>query len=70
MEKGKYSMVIGGVVVSVLGTLLVTGLGFSDSCSNELIAKVMPLLPAVVGGGISYVGRIRQGDVNALGFKK
>ncbi len=70
MDQKKYSLVIGGVIVSVLGTVLVTAFGFTDSCSSEIISKIMPWIPAVIGGGMSYIGRIRIGDVTPLGFKK
>lgn len=68
MEKNKYSLVIGGVLVSVLGSLLVA-FGLTESCSSEIVAKIMPLLPVIVGGGMSYVGRQRLGGVTPLGFK-
>ncbi len=66
----KYSLVIGGVLVSVLGAIFINVFGFSDVCSNEIVAKIIPLLPVVVGGTMSYVGRVRQGDVKLSGFKK
>lgn len=65
----KFSLTIGGIIVAVGGSLLVQ-FGFTDGCSSEILAKIMPLLPVVVGGGMSYVGRVRMGDVTALGFKK
>ena len=60
-----FSMTIGGIVVMVVGTLLVD-YGFTEGCSNEIITQV----PLIVGGIIAYLGRIRQGDVTPLGFKK
>ena len=60
-----YSLTIGGVLVSVLGTVLVN-VGFSDSCSNEIVT----MLPVLVGGVMSYWGKMRNGDVTPLGFKK
>ena len=60
-----YSLTIAGVVVSVAGTLLVR-FGFSEVCSNEIVT----LAPALVGGFMSYIGRIRKGDVSMGGFKK
>ncbi len=67
--QSKFSLTIGGVIVAVGGSLLIAA-GFTDSCSNEIINKIMPLLPVVVGGGMSYLGRYRQGDITPLGFKK
>lgn len=59
------SLTISGVAVSVLGSLLVS-FGFSESCSSEIVT----LLPVLAGGVMSYIGRVRMGDVTALGFKK
>lgn len=60
-----YSLTITGVVVSVMGSLLLH-FGFSEACSNEIVT----LAPVLVGGALSYFGRLRQGDINALGMKK
>lgn len=60
----KYSLTIAGVVVSIAGTLLVK-VGFSEDCSNEIIT----MAPVLVGGFMSYIGRIRAGGVDSLGRK-
>lgn len=60
-----YSLTQGGVLVSIIGTGLVY-FGFSEQCSNELIT----VLPVLIGGVMSWIGRARKGDINALGFKK
>jgi hypothetical protein len=60
-----YSLTQGGVLVSIIGTGLVY-FGFSEQCSNELIQ----IAPVVIGGLMSWIGRMRKGDVDALGFKK
>ena len=59
------SLTISGIVVSVAGTLLMKW-GFSEVCTSEIIANA----PLVIGGLMSYWGRIRQGDVNWFGVKK
>ena len=59
-----YSLTIGGVVVSILGTILVQ-VGFSEACTNEIVT----MLPVVVGGVMSYVGRYRNGGVDVFGRK-
>lgn len=59
-----YSLTIAGVLVSIGGTLLVK-VGFSEQCSNEIIA----MMPVLVGGVMSYIGRFRNGGVDALGRK-
>ena len=60
----KYSMTAGGILIAVLGTLL-TRFGFSDICSNEIIANA----PLLIGGIIAWIGRLRHGDINLAGFK-
>jgi hypothetical protein len=59
-----YSLTIAGVLVSVVGTSLVQ-FGFSEGCANEIAA----LLPVLIGGIVSWYGRVRQGDVSLAGFK-
>lgn len=60
----KYSLTISGVLVAVGGSLLLH-FGFSEQCSNEII----DLLPVVIGGAMSWIGRVKAGGVNALGMK-
>ena len=50
--------------MSIVGTVLVQ-FGLSESCTNEL----MTFLPVLIGGVMSYVGRVRIGDVDLLGRK-
>ena len=59
------SLTIGGLVVIVAGTLFVR-LGFSEACSNELIANA----PLLVGGLMSWYGRWRKGDINIFGGRR
>ena len=59
-----YSLTIAGVLVSVGGSLLIH-FGFSEQCSGEIIK----LSPVLLGGIVSYIGRVRQGDVNLFGSK-
>ena len=61
----KYSLTMGGILVSVIGTLLVQ-YGFSETCANELIQNV----PLAIGAVMAWIGRVRAGGVNAVGFKK
>lgn len=64
-----YSLTIGGVITAVVGSIVVT-FGLTDSCSNEIVEKVAPLIPVIGGGIMSYIGRLKNGNVNVLGFKK
>ena len=60
-----FSLTISGIIIAVAGTIL-TKVGFSDICSNEIISNA----PLVIGGVIAWVGRVRKGDINMLGFRK
>lgn len=60
-----FSITYIGIIVAV-GVPLLVKLGFSESCSNELINVVIPL----IGAGIAAFGRFRAGGISALGVKK
>lgn len=59
------SLTQGGVILAVAGTLIM-GLGFSETCTNEITTYV----PTILGGIMAWIGRYRHGDVNILGIKK
>ena len=59
------SLTIGGIIVMVAGTALVK-FGFSESCSNEIVT----LAPLAVGGVMSWIGRVRRGDITWFGAYK
>lgn len=60
----KYSLTIAGVIVSIAGTVFIN-VGFSEQCSNEIVS----MAPVLIGGVMSYIGRIRNGGVDSLGRK-
>lgn len=60
-----YSITMAGIIVAV-GVPVLVKFGFSESCSNELVNYVIPL----VGGAIAWFGRMRAGGVTVGGFKK
>ena len=60
-----YSLTQGGILLAVVGTAVMQ-LGFSESCTNELLQNV----PLIVGSALAWVGRIRAGGVSVLGFKQ
>ena len=60
-----YSMTMTGIIISVAGTLLLKA-GFSEVCSNELISTA----PLIIGGIISWYGRLRGNDLTMGGFRK
>ncbi len=59
-----FSLTITGIIVMVAGTFLME-FGFTESCSGEITSKI----PLLVGGLISWIGRVKAGGVNALGVK-
>lgn len=59
-----YSLTIAGLIGAIALPLLVN-LGFTDGCASELITFLTPL-PGIV---IAWIGRVRQGDITALGTK-
>ena len=60
-----FSVTMAGLFVAV-GVPLVVKLGFSESCSGEIVNYVLPLL----GGAVAWWGRFRKGDLTVSGFKK
>lgn len=62
-------MTIGGILIAVGGTLLVQ-FGFSDSCSGEILSKLNPLLGALPGLVMAWIGRVRAGGITLGGFRK
>lgn len=59
-----YSVTLAGVLVAVVVPMFAK-LGFSESCSGELVNYVIPL----IGGAIAWYGRVRSGGVSVTGFK-
>lgn len=59
------SLTIVGVLVSVVGAGLVQ-FGFTEGCANEIASYI----PVLVGGVMSWWGRVRAGDVTLMGIRK
>lgn len=60
----KYSLTMGGILVSVIGTAIMQ-LGFSESCTSELVQNV----PLIIGSALAWAGRVKAGGVSVAGFK-
>jgi hypothetical protein len=60
-----FSVTIAGILLAV-GVPMLVKLGFSESCSNEVVNYIIPLL----GGALAWFGRVRVGDIKVSGFKK
>ena len=61
----KYSMTTGGILLAIAIPVL-GSLGFSEICANEVVMVGLSL-PGLI---TAWIGRVRQGDVTILGFKK
>jgi hypothetical protein len=59
------SQTILGVIVAVVIPVL-TQLGFSSTCSNEIVTLALPLM----GGAWIWFNRVSKGDVTIAGFRK
>lgn len=59
------SVTLMGVIVSVAGAGLIQ-FGLTEGCANEIAS----FLPVIIGGALSWWGRVRVGDVDALGRRK
>jgi len=64
-----YSVTIAGIIVSIALPILVQ-IGFTDSCANEITAKVAPIIAMLPGAIIAWYGRWRNGDIKVSGIKK
>jgi hypothetical protein len=60
-----FSVTIAGILLAV-GVPVLAKLGFSESCSNELVNYVIPL----AGGALAWFGRVKAGGITLGGFKK
>ena len=61
----KYSITYTGVAAMIALPLLVN-IGFSESCSNEIVSIALPMIPGAIA---ALYGRFRLGGVDALGRK-
>lgn len=64
----KYSLTTAGLLVAVALPLLVQ-LGFSEGCANELTSKLTPIVSALPGIVMAWIGRIKAGGINAFGVR-
>ena len=65
-----YSKRAGGILLAVAGMTLVE-FGFSDTCSTEILAKASPILGALPGLVLSWIGSMTaKGPITLGGFRK
>jgi hypothetical protein len=58
-------------ILLALALPLIVQFGFSDSCANEVIAKVAPILSALPGLALSWFGSMKaEGPMTVGGFSK
>lgn len=60
---------MGGIIVAVAVPLLVQW-GFTDTCSNEIVGKLAPVLGSLPGLVMAWIGRLRAGGLSVGGFRK
>jgi hypothetical protein len=63
------SKIITGLLVAGVGSLIAS-FALSDSCTSEIMAKIVPFLGTVPGLALSWFARVKQGDVTVLGVRK
>jgi len=63
------SQVITGILIAAAGSIVV-GFGFSDGCSNEIIAKLTPFIGMLPGAVYAWVARFKKGDISPLGVRR
>jgi len=61
-----YSAVFAGVI-AMIGLPMLVNVGFSDTCSNEIVTILGPMIPGAI---LTLWGRIRLGGVNMFGYKE
>lgn len=69
----RYSLVQSGILLSIVGSgvvLFLTQMGVSEVCAQELWTVLGPWLVTAVGGGLSWYGRWRIGDLKVTGVRK
>lgn len=60
----KFSMTISGIIILVISQIL------GDTVSDEALANFVEVGGLLIGAVVSYVGRLRQGDINIFGVKQ
>lgn len=65
----KYSLTIAGLIGAV-ALPLIGQIGFSETCSQEILGLGVPWLLTLPGIVTAYIGRLRQGDITPAGVIK
>ncbi len=60
------SKIIAGLLVACAGSLIAI-FGFSDSCSSEIMAKIVPFLGMLPGIAYAWFHRVKNTDVQPVG---
>lgn len=63
------SKIIAGILIAGAGSLVVS-IGFSDTCSNEILAKVSPFIGTLPGLIFAWVSHVTGQNLTFLGKKK
>ena len=58
-----------GILIAVGGPLLLKLTPLSAVCSGEVTTWLVPLLVSVLGGGLTWTGLVKSGNMSLGGFK-
>ena len=64
-----YSTTIAGII-SAFALPAIVSLGFSESCSGEIVGIGVPTLLSIPGLVVAWWGRYKTGGITAFGSKK
>lgn len=62
-------MVIAGIIAAI-GLPVLGQWGFTETCSQEILGISITTFLSLPGLITAYIGRLRQGDINAAGIKR
>lgn len=63
------SITIAGLIIALLGSLA-NKVGFVFNVSDSELVRLVEVVGQVVGLGMAWYGRVRKGDISALGARK
>ena len=68
MPKKGFSSTILGLLLMLGGTYV--GTLFSEECTTEIMAKLTPIIGALPGLVVAWIGRFKAGGITPLGMRR